>query len=327
MKRSFFALSALTLASMVPAFAVCPADPSTVLAGAWTFLAPSANATGGPAIAGRFVASARPFSPSGTLAIISTHATAATSTNAGTFTRSDNGTGSYVLNAECTGGVIFINLAWFPVQWNFDIVANATFGRTLAFRSSSAPATPPVTSQPACTGTYNPYLPAPYLCSPALNLPPFLNSGVGTAWPAPSGCPAGLANSVDLLTGTYNFSLGGVGTGQLTVGAPLLPVWLNRGSLTASLLSVPPATIQPPPAPYYSAVNAGQYYVESDCLRGTMNLNFSLPRPFQYDFFTRVNAAGDFSYVLIDTFAGVLATSAAPTPATIYAVSTGTVSR
>jgi hypothetical protein len=235
-----------------------------------------------------------------------------------------------VLNANCDGGVIFMNLAWFPIQWDFSIVANATFGRTITFRSSSAPANPPVASQPACNNPYNPYLPSPYICpAPALNLPTFLNAGVGTAWPAPNGCPAGLSNSVGLLSGNYNFALAGVGSGQLAVGAPLLPVWLNRGSLTVGLLSVPPATIQPAPPPYFSSVNTGQYYVNPDCLGGTMDLNFSLPRPFQYDFFTRVDAAGNFSYVLIDTWAGILATSVAPppAPAIIYAVSTGTVSR
>ena len=296
------AVRLLVLAGMalsIPAFAQCLPD----LTGRWTFRTSDNN------IAGQFLATAG----STNLSFVTT-----TVTGQG-LTRSDSGTGSYTLNADCVSGIFFINSAWAPRQWNFTIANDATFGRVITFRSTAIP-----------------------------------SATVGNAWPAPSACPAGISPSLNLLSGIYNMvTLSGVTVsrssnggnppgpigslvGRIEIGAALAPAWLERGLLVGFLTPTyvavgsqtapqlpgvpgPPNMIgQLPVVPNYGA--EGQYTVSADCRRGNITLNFDVPRSIDYDFYSRVSAGGVFSYVVLG------ANTNDPVPTT-FLVSGGTIGR
>ena len=316
------AVRLLVLAGMalsIPAFAQCLPD----LTGRWTFR------TSDNMMAGQFLATAG----STNLSFVTT-----TVTGQG-LTRSDGGTGSYALNADCVSGVFFINSAWAPRQWSFTIANDATFGRVITFRSTVIPGIPgPAFNSP------DPFaIPRP--------LPTASQATVGNAWPAPSACPAGISPSLNLLSGIYNMvtlsgvtgstTSGGGGAigslvGRIEIGAALAPSWLERGLLVGFLtptyvavgsqtapqlpnVPTPPNMIgQLPVVPNYGA--EGQYTVSADCRRGTITLNFDHPRSIDYDVYSRVSAAGVFSYVVLG------ANTNDPVPTTFLA-SGGTIAR
>lgn len=311
--RNFLSLSSVWIAGSLlcaaPALAQCVSDPFANPTNTFAFsaTAPAAGSgrsdVGASTIAGLMTATPRPFG-NGWLSIIATHVS--TSGTGFTVTRTDNGTGQYVFsNPACTQGTIFMNLGFFPVQFDFTVGTAAGFGTVINLRSTAYP--------PIASGI-------PPTASPA---------SAGTAWPALLGCPAGVA-PIDFFNGTYRFSLSGIGpstTGTIQVGPPLLPTWLNRGSLTVTPdLPAPPqggASPFPPPNNYPLYSNVGMYSVNSDCRRGTIDLNTASTREFQYDFYTRVSTAGVASYLLINTAAGVVPS----TPLNTFALSTGTITR
>ncbi len=193
----------------------------------------------------------------------------------------DNGAGSYQLNADCLGGQIFINQAWSPIQWNFTVTPNATFGRVINLFTSEIVRTAP--------GVYG-------------------VAGAGTAWPAPMGsaCP-GLANPNQFLSGTYNAVTlsgvtvsGGVGSslrGSIVIGAP--------GQLTAFLTptypAAPPFPTSNPPTQLLPTVSiggdSGMYSVDGDCQRARAAIYFAWPRSMCYIMYPRISSMGVISFV------------------------------
>lgn len=261
-------LSFLPLLLSLPLFGQCPADPTTVLAGRWAFLARS--------VAGHMVAT-----PGSTRLTLST-----TSIVGGSVTSSSYNAGNYALNPDCLGGVVYFNLAWQPIQWNFAIVNDPTFGRVLQFRGSGIPVAPPF---PVPGGTLQ-------------------NPIVALGWPAPTACPAGVTDPNNLLTGIYNDVRLGTITGADMAGRveigplqTLFPGW-TRGSLRTFLTPIPPVLpVVPPPAPPILVSNAGDpgsYQVNPGCLQGTMIINFASPRPMSYDIYSRVDLLGQVSFVV-----------------------------
>ena len=231
----------------------------------------------------------------GRLSIASTTITGGTN-----VTRSDNDSGSYACDPDCTGGTIYLNLSGLPIQWLFTIVPGGSFGTTLTLRATGVPS-----------------LAVPFPAPPVVPGPPpapqYLTAMVGTAWPAPTACP--VANPLNVLSGTVPFTLsGGVGAGTLLIGPQnlLVPFWLDpQGTLIAtvtvpSLVPGPPATDgirQLPPTapgpPYPRNGDTGTFTVASDCARATFYIYFEQPRPFFYDGYARRNTAGVISYSVI----------------------------
>ena len=275
--RFSYAICSMMMAFGVGAFAQCPADPTTILAGRWTF-------QGGPnSMTGQLI-----FRP-GTFGI----SVITTTVQAGSLITDDNATGSYFLNADCASGGIFINNIYSPAQWNFTIATSATFGRTLALTSL----------------TIN----APTPTNPGVSVP----TSAGTAWPAPAGCPANLASPVNLLSGTYNtVSLsnvtvtGGAGSslrGSIEILPPGNLFGTPMGNLIARLTPVYPATppvpTSNPPTQLLPAVSIsgdeGSYSVQSDCQRVSFAINYDWPRPVCYAGYPRIRTNGVTEFVVV----------------------------
>ncbi|MBY0507790.1 MAG: hypothetical protein K2X03_28010 [Bryobacteraceae bacterium] len=281
-----FAIRYGILASMalsIPAFAQCPADITTVLAGRWTFRANNNS------VAGQFTARQGNFR----LSVVSTTIIGSS------LVRYDSGGGVYSLNPDCNGGVLYLNNSYAPVQWEFTLTPDAVFGRVMTFRTGAIPSAPPFPTPPAVLG----------------------NAPLGNAWPAPTACPAGVL-PVNSLSGVYNtVSLSGVTltvpspssapvgsiTGRITVGPSLnfAGVLANRGTLTflQTPTYLPPPNSPPANAPQLPQVSQGgdpgQYFMDSDCSTGVLTMYFAWPRPLTYDLYARTALDGTFSYVAL----------------------------
>ncbi len=243
--------------------AQCPADPSTTIAGRWTFQ------TG--TLIGQIIVTPG----TGRLRVITTNVVG------GNLQEYDQGAGTYQLNADCSGGVIFLNIDGTPIQWSFTITNNATFGRVINLFTSEIVRTAP--------GVYG-------------------LAGAGTAWPAPTGCPASAAgNPLNLLSGSYNtVSLSGVtvsgGVGSSLRGSILITA---PGKLTAFLTpTYPPAPPFPtsnPPTQLLPAVSiggdSGAYSVDGDCQRARAAIYYAWPRSMCYILYPRISTAGVISFV------------------------------
>jgi len=259
------------------AFAQCPADPTTVLAGRWTF-------QGGPnALTGQLI-----FRP-GSRFITAIVTTVVTATNGNTTQQSnDNASGSYFLNDTCTGGGIYINLPDRSVQWNFTIAPSATFGTVLNFTA----------------------IPSTIVAGVATSAP------VGTAWPAPTGCPASLTSPVNLLSGTYtavtltSVTVSGLAgsslRGSMDVLAPTTFLGDSRGNVLFHLTPFYPTL---PPVPTTAATqllpiasltgDPGTYSVQADCERVNMIVDFAWPKPVFYVAYPRLRTGGTIDFVAV----------------------------
>jgi hypothetical protein len=254
----------------------CLPDPFSAPKDRWTFSA----ATPAGSIAGQFVATPKPPFR-GIILITSTHVR--TEGTGVTVTRSDNGTGHYLFtDSGCTQGIIFMNLGWFPVHFNFSLAPDPAFGNVIVLRS-------PGLSNPAAGTAWQ----APGNCVGGQPDP-------GDPTPTPADAPIALADSTALqsLTGSYRFSLrtaGGTASGTLLIGPPWPPDYLNRGSLTV----IPDLPGSAPTSAYTPHSSLGQYTVSPDCQRGTINFNNVQINAFQYDFYARISVQNLLSYVLI----------------------------
>lgn len=311
--RSFLVVAAFVVAAPVFAQSVCPVDPLSRPSNRWTFNATApavgagASTVGASTIAGTFVATTNAASTGGLLSIISTHVSTAGTGNS--VSRYQAGTGRYFFNADCTSGSLFMNIAYFPAQFDFSVAANATFGFTVTLRATGVPVLPTFPTPPSPTG--------------------YTNASQGTAWPAPSGCPAGIGTSINLISGNYNFSLSNVGpvtTGTIVAGNILTPTYLNRRQLTVTpgLPATPQGGVSPfPQANYGLYADTGHAIIDDNCLVSCWILNTSQTREFQYDGFSRIALNGEITYVLINTGAGIVPS----TPPSNFAVSTGFITR
>ena len=294
---SFF----VCLAAAGSVFAQCPADPTTVLAGKWAFQFTSGNRVLGNV----------------TFNVGSYRFQTAFTAQSGEFVYQGGvGAGSYAFSdANCTQGTIYFNNNFGPdgggIQANFFVTANGNYGRVLTLRSTNPPATFPVPYvDPTDTSKY---------------------AQIGTAWPAPTACPAGVTPALNLLSGTYNtFTLSGItGTpsnttpalvGRLVVGSANLaysPSYLDpRGLFTAFLIPTypnPQQAVVPPPAALPNVSNngdPGQYQVAPDCSGGQMWVYFAWPRTYNIYFYSRLRLSGAIDFVgLGNTTIGAFATT------------------
>lgn len=279
MKRLSSYLLPLALAGS--AFAQCPADPTTLLAGKWTF-----QITTGAKIVGSFTLVPGSFRFQTNFATQSGES----------ISPGGIGGGSYAFrDINCTQGILNFNNVFGPagggLQANFFVTANAQYGRILVLRSTSNFGLPP--------------FPSPYVDPTDISR----YTQLGNAWPAPTACPAGVT-PVNSLNGTYNSVTmsgitGGGLAGQMVIGSANLgfqPSYLDpRGVLTMFLNAVPPTLPQaPPPAPLPVVSrngDPGQFWVESDCGSGNMWIYFAWPRPYNIIFYSRLRTSGAIDYV------------------------------
>lgn len=279
---SLLRLSTLSgLALVAPLFAQCPADPTTVLAGKWTFQLPGIAVGNLTAVQGSYRFTT-------TMSIVAGQHVYSTA----------NGSGSYTLNDTCTGGAIFFNNTFGNppggIQANFFIANNATYGRVITLRSTVRAVNPNSFPVPPVDLT---------------NIA--LYTQVGTMWPAVTACPVGVT-PLNSLNGTYNtVTLSGVtgGTllGRLVIGSANLgfqPSSLDPRGLATMFLRPNPATppLNPPtpatPIPVVSRDgDPAQYGVAADCGSGSMLIYFAWPRPYCIYFYGRQRLDGTIDYV------------------------------
>ncbi|MBY0506801.1 MAG: hypothetical protein K2X03_22975 [Bryobacteraceae bacterium] len=321
MRQLLLSISLLGLAGS--AFAQCPADPSTVLAGRWTFQAGTFTGQFLPVVGSRYFRTI-------------------TTSSAGAYLQdNDWGTGSYILNTDCLGGTMFFNSASNVFQWDFTIVTDATFGRRINFFSTAIPGANG-TNQSGTTGGF-PLPPNNPGATPPQTLPPGFSSSltpaaVGNAWPAPTGCPAGIGALNNFLSGTYNtITLSNV-TGGSAQGVPVGTnsgaslvgsiVIGNPGTLTAFLTPryATPPTTPPSSSPVLPSTSIsgdeGMYMVEQDCQRVRFAINFDWPRPMCYIGYPRIATNGVISFVVTGQ-----ALLASPPAFTTFLTSSGTIAR
>lgn len=319
---SKFVCSALApVALSTVAFAQCPADPSQTLTGAWTF-----QITAGVPSVGQFrITPGAPGTARATMSIIISARTPSTGT-ATSVTRFDNGTGSILYNANCTGGIMFFNgMSFANAQMDFSIDNNATFGRVLTLRNAQFTAAPPwsVTNCPA--------LGAPFGAACTVSYP--ANASWGTAWPAPNGCPGTAAgNPSNLFNGTYS-AITGLGVSSITMGAQTMQAWVPTVQLTATLpaagFSIPfqgqgwsaPPNVVVPGSPI---TVPGFVQVPADCVRTCIYLQDGGPgglgHGFIGDAYPRIATNGTVSFVYLGGISNL-------STAVAYAVASGTIAR
>ncbi|MBY0506946.1 MAG: hypothetical protein K2X03_23720 [Bryobacteraceae bacterium] len=275
------------LAVLVVGFSITPAAYSQCvpgLTGRWSFL----NKT--PGIAGQLVVA--PGSARAQLISTRIEDTWVVS--------SDWSSAIIAYNANCTSGLLYLYFPGKPLQWTFEVVTDATFGRRIDFRDAAIPPLPP----------WGPPPPPP---SPIVLQGPVIAS----AWPAPATPPAGTcpASPLNLLSGTYpnsEFVTTGANDNptraRVVVQPPeLLSFWFQRGRVLISAPLPPPPTVPPTPpvvlspAPFIQLSSAGDpgiYLTNFDCQMVTLTAYFANLRPVFYDAYPRVATNGALSFVL-----------------------------
>ncbi|MBY0506076.1 MAG: hypothetical protein K2X03_19320 [Bryobacteraceae bacterium] len=236
----------LLTALVTPLYGQCPANPLAALSGTWNFNVQT-NAFLPPlfVIAGQFTAT-----PGGLLTITATSALS-NSFQAVNTTREESGSGRYQLNDNCTGGTLTMNLASFPVQYDFVF---ADGGRSLYLISTS----------PGKTGT-------------------------GSATVGAAGCPAGV-NPLALLSGPYAFNLRADNNifrlAYAASGRFEASVAANQAGRPIGLIAITQTSSQGDSHRITRLESGpGQFQVNADCSGGTLTFNLgSLPQQYQFYF-------------------------------------------
>ena len=265
MKYSGLIFLLLAAASPTWAVAACPANPLTALAGPWTF---------------NIQVSPNGLDP-GTYAITGIMNPSAGTDRAGnpigiltinatslvnhSPVRLETDTGRYQINADCSGGTLTFNLSSRPMQYDFWFSAD---GLTMNIVSTT------------------PGIPA-----------------IGLATRGPLGCPAGLTNPLNLLSGPYVFSLRSAwfapildptATSYAIAGRFTASTGTDRGGNPIGLLSITATSQLATGAPSTTTsvtrleADAGRFQINSDCSGGTLTFNLS-SRPIQLQFYFRAD--------------------------------------
>ena len=254
MKRSLFALGVLALSFTAhQAQAQCPVNPLLALNGKFAFQVEGVY----PyvyGISGVFTAGPAFDRAGGAIGVLSITASSILgSTERGpvpvSYTRVESDAGRYTLNANCTGGTLVMNLSSRPMQYDFWFFDG---GRQL------------------------------YLVSTLGGRP-----ATGRAAVAPNGCPAGLANPLQLLGGPTTFVAHGIDIFFLTSNANYGIAGVMNGvdaSGTVGKLAITATSNLGFDGSVTSQENdAGRYQVNADCSGGSLFFNLS-SRPVQFDF-------------------------------------------
>lgn len=249
---SLVAAAALAAASSLHAAAPppfnCAANPLAALSGPYVFSVEGAlplpqriplGATNNEyAITGRFVASISSNAAGAPIGVLKVTATSVNSgvLPPGSVTRLETDVGGFQVNSNCTGGTIWFNLSSRPMAFDFWFFDS----REQIFLVSN---------------------------SNGFSL-------AGQALIAPSACPAGVTNPLQVLTDTFAFTAHGIANGTYYIAGTFAPA--------AGLLSITASSDLGGSVTRFES-DTGSYTVYPDCSGGQFTYNLS-SRPIQYDF-------------------------------------------
>ena len=251
---------------------VCPLSPLSLLNGPWTFNMQTLTKLFDQSqisVAGRWVASQGANAVGQPVGLLKINATTLRTSLLGTNdpTRLEMDAGSFQINSDCTGGTLTMNLSSFPMQYDFWFYDNY---QKMYF----------VSTTPGRGAT-------------------------GSATVGVTGCPIGITNNLDLLSGMYGFR------------AQRVPDFTLEPFGIAGVFNVTPAPGQIAIRATSSLLGGiarlegdiGRYQIDADCTGGILQFNLT-SRPTQYQFYFRngfqeadiISLIGPAAYGVFTTF-------------------------
>lgn len=164
------------------------------------------------------------------------------------YTRLETDIGRYQINSTCTGGTLTFNLSSRPMQYDFWLFDG---GKRIVIIS-----------------TINGY------------------QATGTASPAPTGCPAGLTNPLELQLGKWTFTGRGIEQypNYAIAGIYNAALGTDRGGNQIGVLSITATSnLASEGSVTRLEGDTGRFQAWADCSGGTLTFNLS-SRPVQFDF-------------------------------------------
>lgn len=229
----------------------CAVAPLSLLNGPWTFNVQTLTKPFDGAqitVAGRWVASVGADRLGNPVGLLNINATTLRTSFFGhpDPTRLESDYGSFQINADCTGGTLTMNLSSYPMQYDFWFYDNYQKMYIVSTRPG--------------------------------------RGATGSASLGVQGCPAGGANILDLLNGSYsfraqrvpNFTIEPFGIAGIFTVAPS-PGSLSIRATSSVGLSGSIARLEG---------DVGRYQINPDCSGGVLQFNLS-SRPAQYQFYFR----------------------------------------